>query len=96
LKQAPRAWNKRIHSIPAHQDFSRCVVEFGVYVRWKKASDVILICLYVDDLLVTGSNKKEIDDFKKKLMSKFKMADLRVLRYFLYFRWKTAMLQKPR
>lgn len=47
LKQAPRAWNKRFHSIPAYQDFSRCVVDFGVYV------------------LMTGTNKKEIDDLRR-------------------------------
>ncbi|XP_047156314.1 uncharacterized mitochondrial protein AtMg00810-like [Vigna umbellata] len=43
----------------------------------------MIICLYVDDLLVTGSNLKEIDEFKKMMEVEFEMTDLGRLSYFL-------------
>lgn len=59
LKQAPRAWNKRIDNFLRQQHFVKCKAEYGVYVKNSKDSDLILICLYVDDLIVTSSNLAE-------------------------------------
>ncbi|XP_019424538.1 PREDICTED: uncharacterized protein LOC109333463 [Lupinus angustifolius] len=44
---------------------------------------MIIICLYVDDLLITGSNKAEIATVKKSLSNEFEMSDLGRLAYFL-------------
>ncbi|CAL0319322.1 unnamed protein product [Lupinus luteus] len=44
---------------------------------------MIIICLYVDDLLITGSNKSEIAAVKKSLSSEFELSDLGKLAYFL-------------
>lgn len=82
LKQAPRAWNKRIDSFLVQQGFNKCSVEYGVYVRMKGVK-MLLICLYVDDLLVTRSNHAEIEEFKERMKSEFDMTDLGVLSYFL-------------
>ena len=43
----------------------------------------LLICLYVDDLIVTGSNVEEIEAFKSQMMSGFEMSNLGKLTYFL-------------
>lgn len=83
LKQAPRAWNKRIDGFLQEIGFSKCVSEHGVYIRNETDSDFLLICLYVDDLLVTGSDKKEIDQIKRRMMEEFEMSDLGKLSYFL-------------
>jgi len=64
LKQAPRAWNKRIDSFLVQQDFVKCKSEYGVYVKKGIEGNQLLICLYVDDLIVTESNVKEIEAFK--------------------------------
>ncbi|MCI30279.1 gag-pol polyprotein, partial [Trifolium medium] len=39
--------------------FMKCVTEHGVYVKKDNKGDVIL-CLYVDDLLITGSSERSI------------------------------------
>jgi hypothetical protein len=57
LKQAPRAWNKRIDSFLIDLKFTRCTSEHGVYVKGSNHRDIMMICLYVDDLLITGSDK---------------------------------------
>lgn len=49
----------------------------------KGEHDLLILCLYVDDLLITGSNKDEIDDLKVKLKTEFEMMDLGELTYFL-------------
>ncbi|WJX60656.1 hypothetical protein P8452_45840 [Trifolium repens] len=83
LKQAPRAWNKRIDNFLVMQGFRKCSVEYGVYVKKSDDKHMLIICLYVDDLLVTGSSLIEIKNFKSQMQSEFEMTDLGKLTYFL-------------
>ena len=76
LKQALRAWNKTIDSFIHGEDFKKCTVEHGIYVKATKDGGVLLICLYVDDLLITGSNAIEIEKLKDNLKFEFEMSDL--------------------
>jgi hypothetical protein len=39
--------------------------------------------LYVDDLLITGSNELQIKEFKQEMMHVFEMNDLGLMTYFL-------------
>ncbi|PNX67781.1 hypothetical protein L195_g055811, partial [Trifolium pratense] len=83
LKQAPRAWNKRIDRFLSDIGFSKCITEHGVYVMKSATSDTIILCLYVDDLLITGSNEAQISKFKVDMMKEFEMVDLGHISYFL-------------
>jgi len=83
LKQAPRAWNKRIHSFLVQQDFVKYMSEYGVYVKKIIEGNQVLICLYVDELIVIGSDVKDIEAFKTQMMNEFEMSDLGNLTYFL-------------
>lgn len=44
---------------------------------------VFIIGVYVDDILVTGSNIIVIKDFKEQMSRKFNMSDLEKLSYYL-------------
>jgi hypothetical protein len=83
LKQAPRAWNKRIDKFLCDIGFVKCVPEHGVYVKKDVDKGIIVLCLYVDDLLITGSNDSYIGDFKHDLRREFEMTDLGHMSYFL-------------
>lgn len=83
LKQAPRARNKSIDSFLVQQEFVKCKSEYGVYVKKGSEGNQLLICLYVDDLILTGSDMNEIEAFKSQMMSEFEMSDLGKLTYFL-------------
>jgi hypothetical protein len=83
LKQAPRAWNRRIDSFMLDLRFTRCTSEHGVYVKGSNHRDIMMICLYVDDLLITGSDKTVLEKFKADIMKEFEMTDLGELSYFL-------------
>ncbi|GAU25658.1 hypothetical protein TSUD_265850 [Trifolium subterraneum] len=88
LKQAPRAWNKRIDGFLIKIGFTKCVSEHGVYVKGSSKLDHIILCLYVNDPLITGANEKEILKFKTNLMQEFEMSDLGNLSYFLGMEFK--------
>ncbi|GAU32209.1 hypothetical protein TSUD_277890 [Trifolium subterraneum] len=83
LKQVPRAWNKRIDDFLQHIGYSKCTVDHGIYIKGKNQNDLSLVCLHVDYLLITGSNKNEIEKIKAQMSEEFDMTDLRKLQYFL-------------
>lgn len=61
-------------------------MEYGVYVNRSTLNGepaMILLCLYVDDLLVTGSSNKTIIEFKEFMKDEFEMTDLGKLSYFM-------------
>ena len=86
--QAPRAWNKRIDSFLIEAGFTKCVSEHGVYVNDTDRVSRIIMCLYVDDLLITGADEVKIRKVKSKLMQEFEMSDLGNLSYFLGMEFK--------
>nr|GEW48509.1 ribonuclease H-like domain, reverse transcriptase, RNA-dependent DNA polymerase [Tanacetum cinerariifolium] len=57
-------------------------IEQAIYTKTSKDS-TLLIGVYVDDLIITGTPKKEIDKFKAQMKEKFKMSDLGLLAYYL-------------
>jgi hypothetical protein len=50
-----RAWNKRIDKFFVEQGFKKCLAEHEVYVKGSEGTSLLIICLYVDDLMLTGS-----------------------------------------
>lgn len=82
LKQAPRAWNEKLNQILRELKFKRCSKEPSVY-RKEVNSEILLIGVYVDDLFVSGTSVKVIEEFKKEMASKFEMSDLGRLTYYL-------------
>lgn len=82
LKQAPRAWNLKIDSSLLQLGFQKCTSEYGLYIRYSNV-DLLIVCLYVDDLLITGSNEEDITHFKGRMMAEFEMSDLGEMSYFL-------------
>ncbi|XP_031280328.1 uncharacterized protein LOC116138799 [Pistacia vera] len=56
--------------------------EHTLYVR-ELEGELVIVSLYVDDLLITGSISSQLDEFKKVMHSEFKMSDLGEMPYFL-------------
>ena len=83
LQHAPRAWNKRIDSFVHAIGFKKCASDHGLYVKTNDYGDWLILCLYVDDEIFTGSNLKMIGDFKHIMMKEFDMTDLGLMSYFL-------------
>ena len=82
LKQAPRAWYGRIDDYLTGFGFQKSLSESTLYVK-KIDDNVLIVSLYVDDLLVTGSNLQQIERFKQDMMQAFEMSDLGLMSFFL-------------
>ena len=82
LRQAPRAWNAKLDGCLQEFGFARCEAEHAVYTRGEGAGR-LLIGLYVDDLIVTGKDAREIERFKVKMKNRFEMSDLGLLTFYL-------------
>lgn len=82
LKQSPRAWFDK---------FSTFLLEFGFVCSKKDPSlfiytkdrNVILLLLYVDDMVITGSGSEMLTQLIQELNKHFRMKDMGQLHYFL-------------
>ena len=71
LKQAPKAWYRRIDSFLTSLDFTKGEDDPNLYLKVMDDEPDILL-LYVDDMFLTG-NEKHITYCKKKLAEEFEM-----------------------
>ena len=75
LKQAPKQWHEKFDNAMLSSGFKINECDKCVYVKDTDKGYVIL-CLYVDDMLIVGSNNEIIKFTKKMLNSKFNMKDM--------------------
>jgi hypothetical protein len=82
LKQAPRAWYSRIDNYFKANNFTKCPHEHAMYVKIKNG-DILIVCIYVDDLILTGNNPNMFEEFKKTMIKEFEMSDIGLMSYYL-------------
>ena len=70
LKQAPRVWYNKMDGHLLSLGFKKSLSEYTLYVKMLD-SDLVIVSLYVDDLLVTGGNEAQITVFKQNMMKMF-------------------------
>lgn len=83
LRLAPRAWYSCIDTQFSQLGFIRSSNEPTVYTKIQGNSDVLLLCLYVDDILYMGSSEKLLTEFRENMMKTFDMIDMGQMSYFL-------------
>jgi hypothetical protein len=82
LKQAPRAWYAKMDSYLLSQNFIHCKSDPNVYML-RTSDSLLIIVLYVDDLLITGSSDSVIVAVKNVLHDRFSMTNMGPLHFFL-------------
>lgn len=60
----------------------RCPYEHAVYTK-REGDETLIIGVYVDDLLVTGTSIDAVKRFKEQMNNKFEVSDLCRLSYYL-------------
>ena len=70
LKQGPSAWYAKMDSFLLDTGFSRCHSKPNVYNK-KLGNHLIILVLYVDDLILTGSDPKLLIHVKSSLRQHF-------------------------
>ncbi|KAL0442260.1 UNVERIFIED_CONTAM: Copia protein [Sesamum radiatum] len=81
LKQSPRAWFDKFSRIIGEFGFSRCQADHSVFVQ-TTTSGMVVLAVYVDDILITGSDIVGNDEAKTYLQKHFVTKDLGRPRYF--------------
>ncbi|GJW63596.1 zinc finger, CCHC-type containing protein [Tanacetum coccineum] len=83
LRQAPRSWNAKLDKVLKELGFRKCAQDQAVY-KLQSKNTTLIIGVYVDDIIVTGSSEKLIQEFKSiDMNSIFEMSDLGKLNYYL-------------
>ncbi|XP_020417971.1 uncharacterized protein LOC109948685 [Prunus persica] len=82
LKQAPRAWYEEINSYFIKTGFYRSPSEATLYTKMSTSGNLI-VSLYVDDIIYTGSSEEMMAAFKNDMMRQYEMTDLGLLHHFL-------------
>lgn len=82
LKQAPRAWHDRFSKFLHSIGFKSSYADSSLFVQ-KVGSEVVILLLYVDDIILTGSNEQLVQSVIHQLTSEFEMKDLGLLHFFL-------------
>lgn len=73
LKQAPRAWYKTLLLFMNQAGLKPLMSDYAVFANQNRS---LLVAVYVDDLLIFGKNKQQIQNLKEQLHQRFQMTDL--------------------
>ena len=79
LKHAPRSWYAKVDAFMLSQKLQMCKSDPNVYIQ-KYDSNVLIIVLYFDDILITRSTLASISFIKTSLHDAFEMSDLGLLK----------------
>jgi len=82
LKQAPRAWYTRLSDFLLSIDFRASKVDTSMFIL-SDGTNIFYLLVYVDDILLTGSNSAMFHHLIQLLSSEFKLRDLGDVHYFL-------------
>ena len=78
LKKVPRAWNLKLNEVLTQKGFVTRKTDYAVYYE-TEMEERLIIGVYVDDMIITGSNSHKIIMFKEAMKKVFEMTDLGIL-----------------
>jgi len=82
LKQAPRAWFEIFKSTLLRLSFVQSQYDSSLFLC-KTSTGLVILLVYVDDIVITGTDSTLIGHLKQNLQASFHMKDFGSLKYFL-------------
>ena len=76
LMQAPKQWHQKFDEMVLSNGFVLNQADKCVCSKFDNSGKGVIICLYVDDMLIFGTNQDQVDKTKKILSSCFDMKDM--------------------
>uniref|UniRef100_A0A803PC26 Reverse transcriptase Ty1/copia-type domain-containing protein n=1 Tax=Cannabis sativa TaxID=3483 RepID=A0A803PC26_CANSA len=71
------------YEVKGHEEkVLKCPYEHALYIKIKN-EDILIVCLYVDDLIFTGSNSSMFEELKKDMAKEFEMTNIGLMSYYL-------------
>jgi hypothetical protein len=85
LHQSPRAWYTKLNAVLVALGFHHSESEHAAYMcgggQWHQRW--VIVSVYVDDLVITGTDHTELKQFKKEMQIAFQMSDIGLLNHYL-------------
>ena len=75
LKKSPRIWNDTFNKFLMKEGYVRSKNDYCLYIKTVNEKRVYLL-LFVDDVLILGTEEKLVEELKQKLTKSFQMKDL--------------------
>lgn len=82
LKQEPSCWFAKLSAALKQYGFTQSYADYSLF-SLRKGNIELHVLVYVNDLIIAGNNKMDINAFKGYLSTCFHMTDLGQLQYFL-------------
>lgn len=76
IKKASRLWYRKFYIFMVEHNFIRCDYDPCLYFKWLANGNFVILLLYGDDMLVTGSNMRVVKELKQHLAQRFAMKEL--------------------
>ncbi|GJT12276.1 zinc finger, CCHC-type containing protein [Tanacetum coccineum] len=76
LKQAPKQWNQKFDEVVLSNGYLLNQANKCVYSKFDESGKGVIIFLYVDDMLIFGTDQVQVDLTKKFLSSRFSIKDM--------------------
>ncbi|KAI9177820.1 hypothetical protein LWI28_019702 [Acer negundo] len=83
LKQSHRAWFKRFGKVVKKFGYCQTLGDHTLFFKHSSEGKKAILIVYVDDIILTGDDEKELKRLKELLASEFEIKDLGELKYFL-------------
>nr|GEZ03679.1 zinc finger, CCHC-type [Tanacetum cinerariifolium] len=75
-EQAPKQWHQKFNEVVFSNGYLLNQANIYVYSKFDETGEGVIICLYVDDMLIFGANQVELDLTNEFLSSRFSMKDM--------------------
>ena len=75
LKQANRQWYAKLTVALCSRGYAHSMYDYSLFYK-KTSTSAVYVAVYVDDIVLTGTDVDEIADLKVYLHNKFKIKDL--------------------
>ncbi|GJX55267.1 zinc finger, CCHC-type containing protein [Tanacetum coccineum] len=76
LKQAPKQWHQKFDEVELSSGFLLNQSDKCAYSKFDSSGKGVIICLYVDDMLIFRTDQNQVDKTKKFLSSRFSIKDM--------------------
>lgn len=83
LKQSPRAWFGRFSKTMVSLGYNQSQGDHTLFIKHSNEGRITVLLVYVDDIIVTGNDKKEQQALSQRLAKEFEIKTLGRLKYFL-------------
>nr|GEZ03966.1 zinc finger, CCHC-type [Tanacetum cinerariifolium] len=77
LKQAPKQWHQKFNEVVLSNGYLLNQADKYVYSKFDASGKGVIICLYVDKMLIFGTDQVQVDLIKEFLSSGFSIKDMR-------------------